>query len=378
MKRIFKLFSLLSCITVFTFCIIGVKQEKVTTPVRDVELSCQSLEVDSSFKEFEDYELQIDEQCVNFIGYNDISLSDLEELDLISSDDISDNTTTKYTCMYDYENGIVSLRVSLVSNEEISIIDTMHGVIIMDEEENFDVVFDCEGATLLLSELEESGVLENCGFWSKLKKVWNSTAGKIGTIVTVATCAVVGVVCAVVPGGQLVTATLIGAAVGAIGGAVTAGLATYLEDGTIDWGAVGSYALAGGVVGAVVSGVTFKVATIIKGVTISSTTSTPTNINANIGNKLDYAFGKSTGNAHNIQRSMTMKSQLSKIGIYDDVAGRQMMTNFMNQTLNSNLSTIVSTTERVAVDSLLAGPNGFLQVRTIWEGTKLITFIFFG
>ncbi len=265
MKRIIKLFSLISCVIVFTFCIIRIKQEDLNAPVRDVELSCQSLEVDSSFKEFEDYELQIDEQCVNFIGYNDISLSDLEELDLISSDDISDNTTTKYTCMYDYENGIVSLRVSLVSNEEISIIDTMHGVIIMDEEENFDVVFDCEGATLLLSELEESGVLENCGFWSKLKKVWNSTAGKIGTIVTVATCAVVGVVCAVVPGGQLVTATLIGAAVGAIGGgAMTAGVATYIEEGAVDWEVVLCYAGAGAVVGGVTAVASYKITSAIK------------------------------------------------------------------------------------------------------------------
>lgn len=258
MKRIIKLFSLMSCVIVFTFCIIRIKQEDLNAPVRDVELSCQIFEVDSSFKEFEDYELQIDEQCVNFIGYNDISLSDLEELDLISSDDISDNTTTKYTCMYDYENGIVSLSVSLFSNEEISIIDTMHGVIIMDEEENFDVVFDCEGETLLLSELEESGVLENCGFWSKLKKVWNSTAGKIGTIVTVTTCAVVGVVCAVVPGGQLVTATLIGAAVGAIGGAITAGVATYIEEGVVDWDAVLCYAGAGGVTAALSFKITCK------------------------------------------------------------------------------------------------------------------------
>ena len=186
----------------------------------------------------------------------------------------------------------------------------------------------------MLSELEKTGMLDNCGFWSKLKKVWNTNTGKIGNIATVATCAVVGVVCAVVPGGQLVTAVCIGAA-------------------------VGSYAFAGGVVGAVVSGVSFKVASIIKGATTTSTTTT-TNIKANIGNKLDYAFGKATGDAHNVQRSMTMQSQLSKIGIYDDAAGRQIMTNFMNQTLNSNLTSIVSTSERVAVDSLLAGPGGFL------------------
>lgn len=315
MKRLFKLFSLLSCIAVFTFCIIGVKQEDVNAPVRDVELSCQSLEVDSSFKEFEDYELQIDEQCVNFIGYNDISLSDLEELDLISSDDISDNTTTKYTCIYDYENGIVSLSVSLVSNEEISIIDTMYGVIIMDEEENFDVVFDCEGETLLLSELEESGVLENCGFWSKLKKVWNSTAGKIGTIVTVATCAVVGVVCAVVPGGQLVTAALIGVAVGAIGGAITAGVATYIEEGVVDWEAVLCYTGAGAVVGGVTAVASYKITSAIKQLfPKSNPSSTVKGFDSYSGFKKEY--GKASdyvqnGEWHHIVEQQTYKNGLN-------------------------------------------------------------------
>lgn len=262
MNKLFKTISLFVCSILVTICAISTFTNKIdnsSTPVRDVELYYQNVGVDSSFKEFEDYELEFKEQSVNFVGYNEISLSEFEELDLISIDDKTDTVTTKYICTYDYENGIVSLSVYLISNEETSIIDTMYGVIIMDEEENFDVVFDCEGEVLLLSELKASGVIENCGFFSKLKKVWNSTAGKIGTIVTVAACAVVGVVCAVVPGGQLVTALCLGAALGAIGGAITAGVATYIEDGVVDWGAVLCYAGAGAAVGAATSVLSFKI-----------------------------------------------------------------------------------------------------------------------
>ncbi len=142
----------------------------------------------------------------------------------------------------------------------------------MDENEQFDVLFQVdesgtdedEDGYVLLSEIQEVGLIENLGFWSAIKKVWNTTAGKIGTIVTVAACSVVGVVCAVVPGGQLVTAAAIGAIVGLVSGAFTAGIATYIEEGVVDWEAVLSYAGVGGVVGCVTAVASYKITTAIR------------------------------------------------------------------------------------------------------------------
>lgn len=243
----------------------------VDTPIRNVELVENNLDANSYFEKFDSYELYFSNDKVDFAGYDAIKLSELYELDLISDETIDNKVLTKYSCSYDYENGIVSLSVSLIDGEEVSIIDTIYGVIIIDEDLNYDVIFDCDGETLLLSEMEEAGMIDNCGFWSKLKKIWNTTAGKIGTIVTVAACAVVGTVCAVVPGGQLVTAVCIGAAVGAIGGAITAGIATYLEDGYIDWEAIACYATAGAVVGAVTSGISYGVSCMVKHITSGNT-----------------------------------------------------------------------------------------------------------
>lgn len=243
----------------------------VDTPIRNVELVENNLDENSYFEKFDSYELYFSNDKVDFTGYDAIKLSELYELDLISDETIDNKVLTKYSCSYDYENGIVSLSVSLIDGEEVSIIDTIYGVIIIDEDLNYDVIFDCDGETLLLSEMEEAGMIDNCGFWSKLKKIWNTTAGKIGTIVTVAACAVVGTVCAVVPGGQLVTAVCIGAAVGAIGGAITAGIATYLEDGYIDWEAIACYATAGAVVGAVTSGISYGVSCMVKHIASGNT-----------------------------------------------------------------------------------------------------------
>lgn len=260
-------------IVLFMMCISSNNgnNSSIDTPIRNIELVENNIDENSYFEKFDSYELNFSNDKVDFIGYDTIDLSDLHEIDLISNNMLDKLVLTKYSCTYDYENGIVSLSVSMIDEEEVSIIDTIYGVIIMDEDLNYDVIFDCDGEILLLSELKENGTIDNCGFWSKLKKVWNTTAGKIGTIVTVAACAVVGTVCAVVPGGQLVTAVCVGAAVGAIGGAITAGIATYLEDGYIDWEAIACYATAGAVVGAVTSEISYGVSCMVKHITSGNT-----------------------------------------------------------------------------------------------------------
>ena len=205
----------------------------VDTPIRNVELVENNIDANSYFEKFDSYELYFSNDKVDFTGYDSIKLSELYELDLISDETIDNEVLTKYSCSYNYENGIVSLTVSLIAGEEVSLIDTIYGVIIMDEDLNYDVVFDCDGETLLLSEMEEAGMIDNCGFWSKLKKVWNTTVGKIGTI--------------------------------------TAGFATYIEEGYIDWEAIACYATAGAVVGAVTSGISYGVSCMVKHIASGNT-----------------------------------------------------------------------------------------------------------
>lgn len=267
MKKILRSICTLICVLLITVCLtsaFSTKDNNNSIPVRDVQLVDKTNIVNSNFQKFDNYELNLDDGIVDFVGYDTILLSDLYEIDLVSQNS-NETILTRYNCSFDYDNGIVSLSVCLVSDEEITIIDTIYGVIVMDLANQFDVIFDCgDGTTLLLSELKEAGMIDNCGFFSNLKKVWNTVAGKIGTIATVATCAVVGVVCAVVPGGQLVTAACIGVAVGAVGGALTAGIATYIEEGVIDWNAVLCYTGAGAAVGCVTAVASYKITSAIK------------------------------------------------------------------------------------------------------------------
>ena len=112
---------------------------------------------------------------------------------------------------------------------------------------------------------------------------------------------------------------------------------------------------------------------------------------ADLGNKLDYIFGKGTGNKHNIQRSQSMQIELEKIGIYDDLSGRDYLTQHLNKVLNdsSNISSVEvrsyvakeiagnPTIEYTATtrESLLMEPYGGVKLKTIWDGDRLLTII---
>lgn len=113
--------------------------------------------------------------------------------------------------------------------------------------------------------------------------------------------------------------------------------------------------------------------------------------NADLGNKLDYLFGKGTGSQHNIERSNAMKAELNKIGIQDTTSGRDYLTEHLNNVLKapSNISNVkthtyiakelpgtpvveYTTTTR---ESLLMGPAGALKVEFLWDGNRLLIVI---
>jgi hypothetical protein len=98
-----------------------------------------------------------------------------------------------------------------------------------------------------------------------------------------------------------------------------------------------------------------------------------------LGRKLECFLGRATGNAHNVQRSTQMLSQLEKIGLPDNPATRQYLTEHLADVLNNPANIVrVEASGRVVRESLLMGPRGGLKFETIWEGNKLITGILFG
>ena len=98
-----------------------------------------------------------------------------------------------------------------------------------------------------------------------------------------------------------------------------------------------------------------------------------------LGRKLEYFLGRTTGNAHNVQRSTRILSRLERIGLPDNPANRQYLTEHLTHVLNDPSSIVrVEARGRVVRESLLMGPRGGLKLETIWEGNQLITGNLFG
>lgn len=382
----------------------GSKQTKdyvdYTTQTRTINADESIIDFESIFNEYEDAKIETDGSLTTFEGRQVLNLADLDELDEVSKQELEgEQLNIKYKYSFDYVTDKVTLTaVSIIDTEngeiQEEIIDTVEGTAFINEAGNIDAVLNIDGEEYLLSELQDAGMVENCGLFKKIfkaiKKVTKTVVGVVGAIATVAVPAVIGVVGAMT-GLGLVATIAIGAVAGAtIATATSAASTAQQNNGKVDWKTVGVCAGVGAVVGAVVSGAAYGITKAVQAAKAAKSAKAAEDAakaaeeaakatKADLGNKLDYAFGKAGGNAHNINRSMQNASQLSKIGIYDDAAGREILTEHFNKALADNSTQILAQNAgRVKILTLLSGPGGFMNVESVWEGVKLITFIFIG
>ncbi len=98
-----------------------------------------------------------------------------------------------------------------------------------------------------------------------------------------------------------------------------------------------------------------------------------------LGHKLDYVFGKATGNAHNIERAQSMLRQLESVGLFDNKHSRFYLTSHFKE-VERRSDNILSTQSngRVVRESLIMGPQGGLKAESVWQDTKLITVKLYG
>ena len=107
---------------------------------------------------------------------------------------------------------------------------------------------------------------------------------------------------------------------------------------------------------------------------------------ADLGNKLDYQFGKAGGNRHNIDRTNGLKAEMDKLGFNDTAENRAYFEQYYNDVLNSS-NNIVGDPETASYiengvthyytvttrESFLMGKYGGAKVTTYWDGNRLLT-----
>ena len=85
-----------------------------------------------------------------------------------------------------------------------------------------------------------------------------------------------------------------------------------------------------------------------------------------IGRKLDYLFGRASGNAHNIERSTSMLRQMERIGLQDTPAARQFMNGYFQQVFRNTanvaaVTLIINQTAGITLYNPLAGIGATIE-----------------
>ncbi|MDD4276150.1 MAG: hypothetical protein PHO33_04140, partial [Clostridia bacterium] len=180
---------------------------------------------------------------------------------------------------YDNETNVVTLSAELKNELGEIQIDTIAGTAFINEYGEIDALMDMDGEYALLSEMQNAGIIENCGWFSSLfKKI------VVAVVVVVAVAAVAAVVVATA-GAGLGACIAAGAIAGGITGGVAGGLISYSEYGKLDWKWIVGGAVIGAALGAAVG---WGVGTIM-GAGATQTTQVNTLINSAKNGEFKYS-----------------------------------------------------------------------------------------
>lgn len=228
---------MLSLILMITCTLFGNKTDyNVQVATRTIELSQSALNVQNIFDTFEDVALVRKGEVVYFEGYKTIDSNVLSNVENISKNDKKnlENSYVKYNFAYDTETNTVTIFALATLKDGTIQIDEIKGIGFLNDRNEIDAVMNVDGEGILLSEMRNAEMIENCGWFSKIIK----NIAKAVTIVAVATIAIAAIVVtagtaapAVVAAGVGVSTTVVSSAVAtatAIGtyAAITAAIAS--------------------------------------------------------------------------------------------------------------------------------------------------------
>ena len=233
-KILFSLSSVFLALIVAASCILCYNQkERYSTEaqVRTVAVSNEEIDYESILNDFEDGKIEKEGSLTTFEGYKPLKLADFTELENLSEANLTEEAEikVKYNFSYDYETNLVTLSAQSVSETGEIEVDEISGYAFQNSVGEMDALLEVDGEYILLSEMQDSGLIQNCGWFKRLfKKV---------VVAVVAVVAVAAVAAAVVAtcGAGLGACIAAGAVAGAVAGGVAGGIISYSEYGKLDW-----------------------------------------------------------------------------------------------------------------------------------------------
>ncbi|MFQ6724077.1 MAG: hypothetical protein ACLRFE_01910 [Clostridia bacterium] len=199
---------------------------------RNIELQERDIDYESILNEFEDATLETNGDLTTFEGYKTVDINALAEFDNLSESDISQaqESYVRYYFSYNEKTNIVTITAEMKNNLGEIEIEEISGVGFINDKNQIDAVMNIDGESILLSEMQEAGMIQNCGWFKKLVKKVVKVAVVVAAVAVVAvTTAAVVVATAgaaapalVAAGVGVTTSAGIGAAAGVAAGALFA------------------------------------------------------------------------------------------------------------------------------------------------------------
>lgn len=240
---------ILVAVCLMVYCLpnfINSKQfSQTTVATRTIEVKQNEINYQSIFDEFENAKLETIGSLTTFEGVKPISIDDLSTLDNLSESDLEtcNDISIKYNFSYNAETGMVTLSATTLSKDVVIEVDEIQGLAFYNENGEIDALLEVEGEYVLLSEMQNSGMIANCGWFSRLfKKI------VIAAVAVVAVAAVATFVVATC-GAGLGACIAAGAIAGGITGGVAGGIISYQETGEVQ-----VWAIFGGIIGGAILG----------------------------------------------------------------------------------------------------------------------------
>lgn len=139
---------------------------------------------ENAFDEFDNHEVLQNENGINIKADKSFDMSLLEEFDLVGLDESAEQFTVSYEIDYIAEQDTVFLTATLIGADNIPIIDTVPGLVSINEKGETDILFAVEDELLWLSDLNDSSAINNTGWFSSfIKKITNTVVKTASAII---------------------------------------------------------------------------------------------------------------------------------------------------------------------------------------------------
>lgn len=181
MRELIKRLSILisvCIIALFAVCLTNNNggNNSIDAPVRDVELVENNVDYQKIISDFDDSKIiyKENEKNISFVGHSIIKQSDFEDIDFVALTNNNDsNLIVAYNFEYLENINLFILKVEIENVDGGIILDSVEGVPCLNDKGEIDIVFDVDGEIVLLNDLVNNGILQQCGWFKKaLKKLY--------------------------------------------------------------------------------------------------------------------------------------------------------------------------------------------------------------